>query len=231
MNNFFATPEGAWGDGTIHLTPAGLITSFGLVVLLILISLLVRHKKTASTTSARTITTKQLIFSAMAMALATVTSMIKFLSLPMDGSITLFSMLFVALVGYWYGPSIGIMTAVAYGILQFILKPTFLAIPQLFLDYPLAFGSLGLSGFFYKKKNGLAIGYLVGVIGRFIFATISGVVYFGSYAPEGTPALIYSITYQASYIVPEAAVTLFLITRKPVANALAHVKKLARAEI
>ena len=231
MNNFFATPEGAWGDGSVRLTSTGLITSIGLVVLLIAISLFVRLQKTTSTVSVKNITTKQLIFSSMAMALATVTSMIKFMSLPMDGSITLFSMLFVVLIGYWYGPSIGIMTAVAYGVLQFILKPTFLAIPQLFLDYPLAFGALGLSGFFYKRKNGLAIGYLVGVIGRFIFATISGVVYFGSYAPEGTPALVYSITYQASYIVPEAAVTLFLITREPVANALTHVKKLARAEL
>ena len=39
--------------------------------------------------------------------------MIKFANLPMGGSVTLFSMLFIALIGYWYGPYVGLMTAVA----------------------------------------------------------------------------------------------------------------------
>ncbi len=236
MNNFFATPEGAWGDGSVHLTTAGLIIMIAAFLLLIVVSLAVRHKKKDSvsesaTASKKAITTKQLVFSAVAMALAVVTSMIKFANLPMGGSVTLFSMLFIALIGYWYGPSIGLMTGFAYGLLQFIMEPIFYTIPQMLLDYPLAFGALGLSGFFYKKKWGLQVGYVVGVIGRFICSTISGVVFFGSYAPEGTPALVYSLTYQASYIVPEAVVTLILISLPPVASALAHVKKMARAEL
>ena len=236
MNNFFATPEGAWGDGSVHLTTAGLIIMIVAFLLLIVVSLVVRHKKKDSvsesvTASKKAITTKQLVFSAVAMALAVVTSMIKFANLPMGGSVTLFSMLFIALIGYWYGPSIGLMTGFAYGLLQFIMEPIFYTIPQMLLDYPLAFGALGLSGFFYKKKWGLQVGYVVGVIGRFICSTISGVVFFGSYAPEGTPALVYSLTYQASYIVPEAVVTLILISLPPVASALAHVKKMARAEL
>ena len=51
---------------------------------------------------------RQLIFSSMAMALAMVTSMIKIADLPMGGSATLFSMLFVCLIGYWYGLKGGI---------------------------------------------------------------------------------------------------------------------------
>ena len=47
--------------------------------------------------------TKQLVFCAMALALATVIStIVKLPSLPNGGSITLFSMLIVCLVGYWY---------------------------------------------------------------------------------------------------------------------------------
>ncbi|MGN0350859.1 MAG: energy-coupled thiamine transporter ThiT [Roseburia sp.] len=235
MNNFFATPEGAWGDGSVHLTTVGLIIMIAIAVLLIAASLVVRHQKKNSdaesvAVSKKAITTKQLVFSAVSIALAVVTSMIKFANLPMGGSVTLFSMLFIVLIGYWYGPSIGIMTALAYGLLQFILEPIFYTIPQMILDYPLAFGALGLSGFFYKKKHGLQIGYVVGVLGRFIFATISGVVFFGSYAPEGTPALVYSLGYQASYLVPEAVVTLILISIPAVSSALAHVKKIARAD-
>ena len=57
--------------------------------------------------------TKQLVFSAMAIALATVISVvIKLPSLPNGGSTTLFSMLIVCLIGYWYGPVTGIMTVI-----------------------------------------------------------------------------------------------------------------------
>lgn len=143
----------------------------------------------------------------------------------MGGSVTLFSMLFITLIGYWYGPYVGLMTAVSYGLVQFVMEPIFYTIPQMILDYPLAFGALGLAGFFANKKHGLQIGYLVGVFGRYIFAVISGVVFFGSYAPEGTPAIVYSVGYNATYLLPEAIATLIVISIPPVANALAQVKK------
>ena len=140
---------------------------------------------------------------------------------------TLLSMLFIVLIAYWYGPYVGIMTAVAYGLVQFVTEPIFYTIPQMLLDYPLAFGALGLAGFFNKKKWGLQIGYAVGVLGRFIFATISGVVFFASYAPEGMNPLVYSAGYQASYLLPEAIITLILISIPQVSTAVTQVKKQA----
>ena len=91
---------------------------------------------------------KQLTFCALCIALGVVTSYIKFASLPFGGSITLFSMLFVALPGYLYGVRTGVITGVAYGILQFLIEPYVAAPVQILLDYPLAFGALGLSGLF-----------------------------------------------------------------------------------
>lgn len=41
----------------------------------------------------------------------------------MGGSVTLFSMLFIVLTGYWFGVRTGITTAVAYGILQLLINP------------------------------------------------------------------------------------------------------------
>ena len=114
------------------------------------------------------ITTRQLMFSAMAMALATVTSMIKLFDAPMGGSVTLCSMLFIVLIGYWYGPKVGILTGVAYGILQLVIDPYILSLPQMIVDYPLAFGALGMSGFFANSKNGLQKGYLLGILGRWV---------------------------------------------------------------
>ena len=126
--------------------------------------------------------TRQLVFSAMAMALAMVTSTIKIIDMPMGGSVTLFSMLFICLIGYWYGLRSGLMTAVAYGFLQLITNPYIISIPQMLTDYIFAFGALGLSGIFCKSKYGLVKGYLVGVLGRFLFTFLSGMIFFGSYA-------------------------------------------------
>lgn len=224
MNNFFATPEGAWGDGSVHLTTVGIAIVIAVIAVLVVVAAVMRHR---NSTKKAALTTKQLVYSAVAIALAVVCSMIKLFEMPMGGSVTLLSMLFVVLIAYWYGPYVGIMTAVAYGLVQFVTEPIFYTIPQMLLDYPLAFGALGLAGFFHKKKYGLQIGYLVGVVGRFIFATISGVVFFAAYAPEGMSPLAYSMGYQASYLVPEAVVTLIIISIPPVAKALAHVKKQA----
>lgn len=224
MNNFFATPEGAWGDGSVHLTTIGIVIVVVVIAALIIVAAILRHRNSEKKAK---LTTKQLVFSAVAMALAMVCSMIKFADLPMGGSVTLFSMLFIVLIGYWYGPYVGIMTAVAYGLLQFVTEPIFYTIPQMLIDYPCAFGALGIAGFFSGKKHGLQIGYIAGVLGRYVFAVISGVVFFGAFAPEGTPALVYSLGYNASYLVPEAVITLILISIPPVAKALARVKRQA----
>ena len=224
MDNFFATPEGAWGDGSVHLTTLGIVIIIAVVAVPLKVAAVLRHKNTSKKTA---LTTKQLVYSAVAIALAIVCSMIKLFEMPMGGSVTLLSMLFIVLIAYWYGPYVGIMTAVAYGLVQFVTEPIFYTIPQMLLDYPLAFGALGLAGFFNKKKWGLQIGYAVGVLGRFIFATISGVVFFASYAPEGMNPLVYSAGYQASYLLPEAIITLILISIPQVSTAVTQVKKQA----
>lgn len=175
--------------------------------------------------------TKQLVFSAMAIALAiVVATVIKLPSLPNGGSVTLFTMLIVSLVGYWYGPAIGILAAVTYGILQFITGPYVVHPAQVLLDYPLAFGALGLSGLFYKKKNGLVIGYLVGVFGRFAFHMISGLIFYTAYVDslQGNIAAVWASTvYNLSYILPEAILTLILLLLPPVKSAMETIKKMA----
>lgn len=226
MKDFFTTTIGAWDDGSVRLTMPGIVIVAALIVLLIVAAAVIRQRKSEKKAA---FTTKQLVYSAVAMAIAMVCSMIKLFELPMGGAITLLSMFFIVVIGYWYGPYVGIMTAFAYGLLQFVIEPIFYTVPQMFLDYPLAFGALGLSGFFCNKKYGLQIGYLVGVAGRFIFAFISGWIFFGKYASYYgfKYGATYSLAYNASYIVPEAIVTLIIITIPPVSQALARVKKQA----
>ena len=175
--------------------------------------------------------TKQLVFSAMAIALATVISVvIKLPSLPNGGSTTLFSMLIVCLIGYWYGPVTGLIGAFAYGVLQFIAGPYVVHPAQVLLDFPLAFGALGLSGFFSNKKNGLITGFIVGAAGRFFFHMVSGLIFYTTYVDSfsGNAAAIWASTlYNLSYILPEVILTLVLLAVPAIRKAFARIKILA----
>ncbi|KMZ53345.1 energy-coupled thiamine transporter ThiT [Dorea sp. D27] len=181
-------------------------------------------KSSVKTSTSSGVVIKKLVFSAVGIALAMVTSYIKVWDMPMGGSVTLLSMLFICLIGYWYGLKYGLLTGVAYGILQFVVDPYMLSIPQVVLDYPLAFGALGLSGLFSDRKYGLQTGYIVGVLGRFICSLLSGVIFFASYAPDGMNPWAYSALYQGSYLGAEAVITLVIISLPPVTKALKYVK-------
>lgn len=171
--------------------------------------------------------TKQIAFSGVAIALGLITSeFIPTFSLPVGGSTTLFSMFFIVLIGYMFGAKAGLTGALAYGMLQFVIDPKFYSLPQLLCDYPLAFGALGLSGFFHKKKYGLSLGYLTGVAGRYFFSFLSGWIFFGSYAPKGTPAVIYSLGYNLTYLLPEALITLVLLQLPPVKNGIRRLEQM-----
>lgn len=216
--SFFATLN---DDSTYAFTMGGYTALVLVMIALLLIGCALFGKN-------KRFSAKQLAFSAMAIALAFLTSMLKLIELPMGGSITMFSMLFIVLIGYWYGLGAGLTTAFAYGILQLIIKPYVISFPQMMIDYPFAFGALGLSGFFSNSKYGLLKGYLTGVFGRFVFAVLSGVIFFGAYAPDTFPnPFAYSVAYNGSYIGVEALITMILISIPPVASALNYVKKLS----
>jgi thiamine transporter len=220
MLNFFVTSN---GDGSFTLSTGGyFVAAIICFLILILISAIAGKKKKVDA--------KKLAFAAAAIALAVVASFIKIVHFPMGGSLTLCSMLFVTLIGYWYGPYVGIMAGVAYGLLQLIIDPYILSIPQLLVDYPFAFGALGISGFFSNKKHGLLIGYLFGVLGRYFFAVLSGIIFFGVYAADWNMSpVIYSLSYNGIYIGAEAALTVVILLIPAVAKALTQVKNQALA--
>ena len=170
---------------------------------------------------------KVIAYSALCIALASVTSMVKVFEFPTGGSITLASTLFAVLPGYFFGPVVGIAAGFAHGILQFALGPYILTPVQVFLDYGLAFAAFGLSGFFADKKYGLHKGYILACIGRWFFAFLSGWIFFGEYAWAGWNAAAYSAVYNIIYIAGEAVVVLILISIPAVSNALKKVKAMA----
>ena len=209
-------------DYSYLLQPAGYAVLIALPLLLLIIGYFIFHKK-----EEKQVTASQLAFSGIAISLAVVTSFIKFSSLPFGGSITLFSMFFICLVGYMYGTKTGLLTGIAYGILQLIINPYIFAPLQVLLDYPLAFGALGLSGVFAKSKYGLIKGYTLGVLGRYLFHVFSGQIFFLAYAPESMNPTLYNLGYNATYIVPEYIATVIIFSLPPMVAAIHKVKAMA----
>ena len=174
--------------------------------------------------------TKQLVFCAMAMALAFITSYIKIFNMPWGGSVTLCSMLFIVLVGNWYGPKTGVLVGLVYGILQFIQEPYVLSFFQVCCDYILAFAALGVAGFFAKSKNGLIKGYIAAVIARGAFHALGGYLYWMDYMPENFPkalSSVYPILYNYSFLLAEGVITVIIICIPAVAKGLNRVKRIA----
>ena len=227
MKEFFTTTIGAWDDGSVRLSAPGIAVVVVIIALLVVVAAVIRHRNAEKKTI---LTTKQLVYSAVAIALAVVCSMIKFANLPMGGSVTLLSMLFIVLIGYWYGLGAGLTAAFAYGILQLVVDPYIISVPQMLVDYLFAFGALGLSGLFSKSKHGLIKGYIAGVLGRYFFAFLSGWIFFGMYAPEEFPnAVVYSLAYNGANLGAEALNTLIIICLPPVQKALNAVKNMANS--
>lgn len=155
--------------------------------------------------------TRMLALGAICLALSSVLSMIKIFEAPFGGSITAVSMLPLILFAYAYGVGPGLTFGVTYGVLQCILDPKVIGLWQFLLDYPVAFGMIGLAGLFHHSKNdsvGLIAGSVVACVARWLAAVASGVAFYSDYA-EGTgmSPLVYSITYNGAYMLPECIVT------------------------
>ena len=145
-------------------------------------------------------------------ALSFILSYIRLYKMPQGGSITLASMLPLFMFAFAYGVGPGMLTGAAYGLLQFIQDAYFVHPIELLLDYPLAFAMLGLCGLApqISKRFGMIGGILLGVLGRFICVFLSGVIFFGMYAPEGQHVFVYSAVYNGLYLIPETAICMAL---------------------
>ena len=156
---------------------------------------------------------------ALSLALAVVLGMgVKLIQLPYGGSINL-SPLPLIVVALRHGVKLGCIAGALYGVLDFILNPFFFHPVQVLIDYPLAFAFLGLAGYgaCREDEEGLALrlrmacGIVLANALRLLAHFLSGLVFFSSFAPPGKPVWVYSLTYNASYIVPETIIEIMLI--------------------
>lgn len=208
----------------------GGLTTVGYLLCVLAVAFLLLLSGTMRKSAKSQMSVNQLVHCGTAIALAFLASYIKIITFPFGGSVTLCSMLFICLIGYWYGIKVGLFTGLAYGILQFLQEPYVLSLFQVGCDYLLAFAGLGLAGAFAKSKHGLMKGYLLGIFVRGAFHSLGGYLYWMDYMPENFPqslSAIYPLVYNYTYIIAEGVITLIIISLPPVANALSRLKQTA----
>ena len=157
--------------------------------------------------------------SAIMIAFATVLSLVKIVDMPYGGSVTAASMLPVVLIAYRYGTVWGLFTGFTSSLLMLVLGMNNLsyatsgaaAFAIIMLDYIIAFTVTGLGGIFRntvkKQSAALALGTVVVCALRYICHVISGCTVWAGVSIPDTDGLIYSLGYNAVYMVPETIIT------------------------
>jgi thiamine transporter len=151
---------------------------------------------------------------AMAVALAIVLELLSktlpLPRLPYGGSVSL-RMLPILVVAFRSGWKPGCVTGILYGLVDFSISPFYFHPIQFLLDYPLAFGAVGLAGLLKGVgRIGIVAGVLLGNSIRFAIHVVSGTIFFAHLAPPGQPVLLYSIMYNISYMLPETIIDILL---------------------
>lgn len=174
--------------------------------------------------------TKSVAYAGICISLSFALSYVKFFTLgAQGGSVTFASLLPLMIFSYKFGAKKGLLAGVIYGLLQFIQSPQFYQPMQVLLDYPIAFGAIGLAGIFRDinaLKNDLirfVLGATVAVVFRYAAHVVSGYYVFSSWAWEGYGALAYSLVYNLFCFVDLAIVLVpgvVIFSNKAVVNKL-----------
>lgn len=140
---------------------------------------------------------------AVAIALEYTAKAIPGLQMPAGGTFSLTCLPLI--IGALYtGPIYGVLGGVLYGLLNFFIDGYGLHWGSLFLDYLLAFGFMGVAGFFakpfYKKKWwAFVLACICAMVLRYLSSSLSGVLFFPP--DDGTDKYLYSfVLYNAPYM-------------------------------
>ena len=156
--------------------------------------------------------TRMLAEAGVAIAIAQVLSFITLFHMPQGGSIKAAALVPLMIYAYRSGGTRGIFVGVVYGILHFILGfKSSVHYLSIILDYLVAYGVIGVCGYFKDSIFGLITGSIVGIALRWAVSVISGAVVFANYAPQGQNPWIYSMVYNASYMVPDGILNIVVL--------------------
>lgn len=159
--------------------------------------------------------TKKLTESAVMLALTLILSYLKLLDLPYGGSVTLCSMLPTILIAYRHGMLWGFGVGIANGILQLLMGFNTLSyatsasavVAIIMLDYIVAFAVSGFGGVFKGVIKNQSASIIVSTVFvcflRYVCHVISGCTVWAGLSIPDSEALLYSLAYNATYMLPE----------------------------
>ena len=126
--------------------------------------------------------------------------------------------IFVLALRRGLGP--GLVAGALYGVVDVLIDPFVVHPAQFLLDYPIAYSMAGLSGLGSRVWNthavrgrlgrgdSLVLPFLVlGAAARLAAHWLSGLIFFAANAPSGQPIWLYSLVYNASYLLPSLALS------------------------
>lgn len=150
-------------------------------------------------------------------AISFVLYLVHIIKYPQGGGITLFSMLPIMVLTLLYGRTAGLTAGIIFGLLK-LLNGAFVVHPvQFLLDYILSTMPLGLVGILgIDKKYKVFLGSIIVTLLSFFVSFVSGVIFFGQYAPEGMNIYLYSFIYNFSSIGTEGIITSFVLLTIPI---------------
>ncbi len=209
-------------DFEIRLSEITLEVWIILGVMVLMPILLLLFHRSRKKQGGRLLQTKVLVYGSLCVALAFLLSYIRLFRMPQGGSVTLAGMLPIIIFAVAFGPLPGILAGFALGLLNLIQDPYIVHWMQLFLDYPLAFGAVGLAGIYTKH---LTISALIGGIGRLSMSFLSGVVFFREFTPEGWNEYLYALIYNGSYIGAEIFIIILVLQVPQVQTVLKQMRK------
>lgn len=135
---------------------------------------------------------------------------------PLGGSITLGSTIPVCIVSLRWGVKIGVLAGVAFGFLSFIAFGPLVGLEPFLMDFVLAYACLGLCGIFVNYP---ILGVLISQLLRFVCHVTSGVIFFAE-GQELYSAFVFSLQYNAFYLIPDTLIGVLIFHRLMSSSAL-----------
>lgn len=161
--------------------------------------------------------TKEIVMIGLIAAISFILSLIQFIRYPQGGGISLFSMMPVMLLALIYGRTAALTAGVIFGMLTMFKEPYIIHPVQFLLDYIFSSMALGLAGIFgVDNKSKQVLGTIFSVMLSVFASFLSGVVFFGQFAPVGMNVMLYSFLYNFTTAGVEGILCIILLAVLPI---------------
>ena len=130
-----------------------------------------------------------------------------------------FVMIPLFILAYRNGAVYGILSGAVFGLVKCMVAGSLgWGLPSILFDYVLAYGAVGVAGFFKGRGWALELSTLLGCLARFAIHFISGVTIYAIAAPTEITGLttaspfIYSVIYNGLYMLPNTVIAIVLMS-------------------